>query len=282
MNLEQLKSLQEKPAPFTPGEPLFWDDPHISAQMLAIHLDPNTDLASRRPETIDRSVAWMIETLGLKKGDRLLDLGCGPGLYASRFAERGLEVTGIDYSRRSIEYAKHFAADHGLNIRYRYENYLDLSDSAEYDAACLIFGDYCPLAPEQREKLLSNVRRALKSGGRFVLDVSTPAIHRFDPKENHWSVEESGFWKPGMHMVLEQGFDYPDQNIHLDQYVVIEPGDKITVYRNWFQDFTRETITQELKAGGVEVQGVWSDLTGTPFAEDPEWIGIVAKSIVGR
>jgi hypothetical protein len=60
MNLQQLKQIQGKPEPFTPGEPLFWDDPHISEKMLAAHLDPSSDLASRRPETIERSVKWLV------------------------------------------------------------------------------------------------------------------------------------------------------------------------------------------------------------------------------
>ncbi|NIV35509.1 MAG: methyltransferase domain-containing protein, partial [Anaerolineae bacterium] len=113
LNLDLLQALQEKPAPFTPGEPLFWDDPHISKGMLATHLDPTIDLASRRPETIDRTVAWIVETLGLEPGDSVLDLGCGPGLYTQRFAQRGQRVSGVDYSRRSIEYAGQQAEEKG-------------------------------------------------------------------------------------------------------------------------------------------------------------------------
>ncbi len=177
LNLEQLKQWQAKPAPFTPGEPLFWDDPHISAQMLAAHLDPTTDWASRRPETIERSVTWLVDTLGLRPGAQILDLGCEPGLYATRLARWGLNVTGIDYSQRSIDYAVQYAREHGLAIRYRYDNYLDLADRHLYDAALLIYGDFCPLAPAQRRQLLGNVQRALKPGGYFVLDVSTRA-HR--------------------------------------------------------------------------------------------------------
>lgn len=75
LDLMLLMAVQEKPAPFTPGEPVFWNDPHISSQMLAVHLDPNVDLASRKADTIDASVAWMIETLGLHSGDAVLDLG---------------------------------------------------------------------------------------------------------------------------------------------------------------------------------------------------------------
>jgi len=277
LNLELLQQLQEKPAPFTPGERLFWDDPHISKQMLATHLDPNIDLASRRPETIEKSVDWIVRELDLGPGDKVLDLGCGPGLYASRFAERGLQVSGVDYSRRSIEYAKQQAAEQGLDIQYRYQNYLTLDDAEQYTAAFLIFGDFCPLSPEQRARLLQNLRRALLPGGYFVLDVSTREGRMLWKGEDRWYVAQSGFWKPGQHLVLEYGFDYPEQSIFLNQYIVIEADGYVSVYRNWFQDYHVESITEELEEGGFNVESVWSDLIGTPYQKDTEWIGVVAR-----
>ena len=278
VNMDLIRSLQEKPTPFTPGELLFWDDPHISTQMLKAHLNPENDLASRRPETIQRSVDWLIASLGLQVGDAVLDLGCGPGLYSAWLAEKGLRVTGVDYSRRSIDYAMEFAHQNNLDIEYRYLDYLTLDDENLYDAALLIYGDFCPLSPEQRKRLLANVRRALKPGGYFVLDVTTPIHRRKHGSRNGWYAVEAGFWKPGPHLVLEEGFDYPEQSIFLDQAIVIEETGKVSVYRNWFQDFTRETIIAEMEAEGFTVQSVWNDLTGTPFAEDTEWIGIVAKT----
>ena len=276
-NMELIRSLQEKPAPFTPGELLFWNDPHISTQMLKAHLNPDNDLASRRPETIQRSVDWLIESIGLRAGDSVLDLGCGPGLYAARLAEKGLRVTGVDYSRRSIDYATEFARQNNLDIHYRDQDYLTLEDENQYDAALLIYGDFCPLSPEQRKRLLANIRRALKPGGSFVLDVTTPIHRQKHGNRNGWYAVETGFWKPGPHLVLEEGFDYPEQSIFLDQAIVIEESRKVSVYRNWFQDFTRETITRELDAGNFTVRSVWSDLTGTPYSEDTEWIGIIAR-----
>ena len=120
--LSQLIRLQQQPAPFTPGEPLFWDDPH-------------TDTASRKPETIDRSVRWLTQILGLMPGASLLDLGCGPGLYASRVARAGFRVTGVDYSRRSSAYASDYAREQRLDIVYRYQKYLDLEDKDLYAAS---------------------------------------------------------------------------------------------------------------------------------------------------
>lgn len=273
--ISQLIELQQKPEPFTPGEPLFWNDPHISKQMLDVHLNPDVEAASRKPETIDSSVKWLIETLGLQTHASLLDLGCGPGLYASRLARAGFHITGVDYSRRSIEYATKYASENNLNIAYRYQNYLELSDEDQFDAALLIYGDFCPLNPKQRSTLLKNIHRALKPNGQFVLDISMREHRKKYGNKNNWYAVESGFWKPDPHLVLEQGFDYPEESIWLDQYTVIEADGKVSVYRNWFQDYTPETITAELEQGGFSVKSLWGDLTGEPNTPTGEWIGLV-------
>ena len=87
----------------------------------------------------------------------------------------------------------------------------------------------------------------------------------------------SGFWRPGQHLVLTQGFDYPELSLYLDQYIVIEADGRMAVYRNWFQDYTRETIAAELTQNGFVVQSVWGDLTGSPYSDETDWIGIVAQ-----
>jgi SAM-dependent methyltransferase len=243
--------------------------------MLQVHLDPNIEAASRRPETIDSSVKWLIERLGLKAGDSILDLGCGPGLYASRFARAGLQVTGVDYSQRSIAYASTYAKENNLAVDYRYQNYLALEDENQYDAAFLIYGDYCPLNPEQRKRLLNNIQRALKPNGKFALDVSTRECRKQHGNKNRWYATKTGFWKPGPHLVLEEGFDYPEQSIWLDQYTVIEADGKMSVYRNWFQDYTPETITDELTRSDFVIESLWGDLTGQAYNSTSEWIGLI-------
>lgn len=278
MKFDLLLISQEKPPLFAPGEPLFWNDPHISAQMLQAHLDSRNDLASRRPETVQKSVDWLISNLNLRTGSAVLDLGCGPGLYAARLAQQGLQVTGVDYSQRSIDYARQYAQQHGLAIQYRYQDYLTLEDENLYDAVLLIYGDFCPLSPEQRSKLLLNVQRALKPGGYFVLDVTTPLHRQKHGNRNGWYAVKTGFWKPGPHLVLEEGFDYPEESIFLDQAVVVEENGRISIYRNWFQDYTRDTIMAELKRGGFAVRSVWNDLLGTPFTPDTDWIGIITQT----
>lgn len=276
IDLSRIRQLQAKPQPFEPGEPQFWTDPHIASQMLACHLDPTMDAASRRPETIERITSWIAASVGLHPGDRILDLGCGPGLYAERLAQAGFQVTGVDFSQNSIDYASAQAREKNLPIQYRCQNYLELDDQPLYSAVLLIYGDFCPLSPGQRAKLMANVRAALKPGGCFILDVTTPRLRQAHGLKNGWYAAGQGFWKPGPHLVLEEGFAYPD-DLFLDQYIVIEEDGKISVYRNWFQDYTPETIRAELSDGGFEVESLWSDLAGTPYSPDSGWIGVVAR-----
>src|SRR5512134_2777754 len=103
--------------------------------MLASHLDPTVDGASRRPETIEHITNWIATSVGLRPGDCILDLGCGPGLYAARLAQAGFQVTGVDFSRNSIDYAIAQARERDLSIQYRCQNYLELDDQDMYSAA---------------------------------------------------------------------------------------------------------------------------------------------------
>ena len=277
LDLALLAELAQKPTLFAPGEPRFWHDPHIAQQMLHYHLNPDTELASRKPEAIDRIVAWLYEQLRLQAGGALLDLGCGPGLYVKRFAERGLRVTGVDLSENSLAYARqqdptstYLACDYRALDTYGWDE--------TFDAVVLIYGDLCVLNDADRDTVLGHIYRALKPGGRFAFDVSTPAQHPWPDGERLWYVEEGpGFWKPGPHLVLEEHFTYPEHDTAMEQYIVIETSCQITVYRNWFHDYTPETITTVMEAAGFRVLGTYADLWGTPCASGDKWAGVVVE-----
>ena len=92
-------------APWCEGDNIPWDDPAFSRRMLREHLSQDHDLASRRLERIDSHVAWIhAEVLG-STPSRVLDLGCGPGLYAHRLARRGHACSGIDFGPSCVTFA---------------------------------------------------------------------------------------------------------------------------------------------------------------------------------
>lgn len=277
LSLQALQEVLQKPPLFTPGEAPFWNDPYISRQMLLCHLDPATDLASRRPETIKAIVDWLIARLRLEPGAPVLDLGCGPGLYTAQLADRALAVTGIDYSLNSLTYARAAAQKRGLTIDYRYQDYLTWSAQEAFQAILLIYYDFGVPADEQRDTLLDHIYQALKPGGFFAFDVLTPLHERKELRGTRWSLENGGFWRPGPHLVLEAGFAYRAGQVSLRQYAIVDESGKTTVYRIWEQYYTPDQITQLLESHGFVVADIYADLAGTVYTPDTLSLGIVAQ-----
>ncbi len=278
IDFEALARYAQKPALDEPGETLFWNDPYISQQMLKAHLDPNTDAASRKPETIDRIVAFMVDQLDLQKGSFFLDLGCGPGLYTTRLARLGLNVTGIDFSPNSLEYARQQARQENQSIEYIQQDYLTLDYDGVFDAACLIYFDLGVFSKPNREKLLPRIARALKPGGHFVFDVVTSSSRAHIPEgKTGWEVYPSaGFWRPNAHLVLTQAFHYPEDGAYLDRYLVLDLAGNLTVYNVWEHHFAVEQLRSEFTKAGFSELAFWSDLTGAPYEERAGSLGVIA------
>ncbi len=277
LNIQMLKELLKKPALYTTGEKKFWDDPHISKQMLKYHLNPDQHLASRKPETIERTVNWLFSHLGLIPGMEVADLGCGPGLYCTRFYQKGLRVTGIDFSLNSINYAQDYARKHGFNIKYIYQNYLELDYQEKFDIIILIYYDFGVLSLADQKHLLKKIYQALKPGGCFAFDVTTPSMRKGVGGENkNWELQEEGFWQPTPYLMLYEQLHYAEENVYLDQYLIVDQGGQIKIFRIWESNYTPSSIRQLLNEAGFVTQEVWGDLQGSPFNKDSVSIGVVA------
>jgi SAM-dependent methyltransferase len=278
LDLERLRRLAARPRLFAPHEAPFWDDPHLSEGMLAAHLDPEWDSASRPHRVIDREVEWIVGQLGLRPGTRVLDLGCGPGLYCERLHARGLRVTGADLSPRSIGYARRSAAEKGLAIEYVLADYTRLGDellTSDFDAAVIINLDFAVLPDPARDAFLEGVRRALKAGGTFAFDVPTKALHREGAER--WVVAESGFYSDAPYLELTREFEYPEASADCQQTLILTPSGEIRVYRIWSRSYSVESITATLGTHGLAVESVWSDLTGQPYTTESATLGVVAR-----
>jgi len=249
-----------------------WTRPHLARQMLAYHLNQDTDLASRRFNAIDRVVDWIDAKLDLS-GKNLCDLGCGPGLYTQRFASRGADVTGVDFSAHSLDYAK--AQDVQTN-QYIEADYLSDDLPTGFDVITLIYTDFCALSPAQRKKLLGRMRKMLNSGGHIIFDVA--GMGSLTGKEEATIIQDKlmgGFWAAGDYVGIQRTFVYPEQHLTLDRYIIVEPSETWQIF-NWLQHFSPESLEIELSYAGFAVEEMVGDLTGEPLTADGDFIGIVA------
>ena len=169
---DKLEEMNSRPTPFqfyTADE--LWTDEHTSMKMLEYHLNESVDLSSRNKDFIARSVKWIVSHFGIDVNTSIADFGCGPGLYTTSFAENDADVTGIDFSRRSIQYARKIGDQKGLDITYYQQNYLEFETEKRFDLITMIFCDFCALSPLQRKTLLAKFYTFLKPSGSLLLDV---------------------------------------------------------------------------------------------------------------
>lgn len=273
-----LESINKKPNPFsiyTARE--LWTDEHTSEQMLAFHLDGEVDVSSRRTSFIDSSVRWMIEHFALSESSRVIDFGCGPGLYTSRFARLGAEVVGIDFSSRSIEYARACANRENYEVTYIEADYLEFQPKGTFDLLTMIMCDFCALSPVQRGTMLSKFEQLLSNNGCIVLDVHT--LKAFDGKQEGLTVEKNqlnGFWSARPYFGFVASFKYENEMVSLDKYTIVEEHRQREIY-NWLQYFTPESLEREAHAAGLRVDELYGDVAGGPYASDAAEFAVVLK-----
>jgi SAM-dependent methyltransferase len=273
-----LKEINSRPSPFqfyTADE--LWTDEHTSKKMLTYHLNESLDLSSRNRDFIERSVTWIVSHFKIDSNTTIADFGCGPGLYTTLFAQTNAVVTGIDFSERSIRYAKTEAVQKGLDITYLQQNYLNFETEDRYDLITMIFCDFCALSPSQRKTLLGKFYKFLKPGGSVLIDVHSlntfndsveTATYEFNQLDRFWSAEDYyGFLNK---------FKYEEEKVTLDKYTIIEKSRTRVVY-NWLQYFNQDSIREEFEEIGFRIEELYSDVAGTSFSPESADIAVIAK-----
>ncbi len=249
MNLSDIISTIEKPKIYEKGTAFMWTDEHISKQLLNVHLNPDVDLGSRKKSSIEKTANWILDTQKEKGKLNILDLGCGPGLYTEIFAKSGHNVTGIDISKNSIEYAKKCAIDKELDIAYLNTSYLETDlESDKYDLIVLIFTDLGVLIPTERESLLEMIFRVLKKGGTFIFDVLKDREIETKTSPKTWEASNNGFWKESPYLALSESFLYQKEKVILFQHNIVDAQENIETYRFWTHFFSQTDVKKMLDA----------------------------------
>ncbi|MCD8030928.1 MAG: class I SAM-dependent methyltransferase [Bacteroides sp.] len=240
--------------------------------MLKEHLNPDSDGASRKRESIRRITDFILRHS--KPGSALLDLGCGPGLYTSVFRDKGYHVTGIDFNRASVEYAR---AQH-TDICYIEGDYIRNYPEGKYDVVIMIYCDLGTHSDNDRDVLLSNVYRSLREEGVFIFDVFTDGLVKDTHEGKSWEYEpEGGFWNKDKYLLLSQTFHYPDQNAFSYQYnLFTEQGTKHFIL--WDRYYSREEITSVLRQVGFRKVTIHTNmLESNSFTSDHEMFVVATR-----
>lgn len=204
----------------------------------------------------EQEVTFLVDALGLAPGQRVLDVGCGPGRHALALAHRGIEVVGVDLSEDFIALARDAATAEGLPARFEVGDVRDLGHEGEFDAVlCLCQGGFGLLGGRDEPRVFGRIAAAVRPGGRLALTAFSAAFAlRF----------------------LEDGesFDPATGVLHERSTVRNEDGVE-QVFDLWTTCFTPRELALMADGAGLEVVGVHGVAPGRyrtapPTLDEPE------------
>ena len=279
MNLGDILSRKIPPEPWDEGDNIPWNEPGFSRRMLHEHLTQSHDLASRRSEKIDAHVDWIHREALRGSPAKILDLGCGPGLYSSKLARLGHRCVGIDYSPASIEYAREQAVKEDLPCEYIHADIRSADYGSGYGLVMLIFGEFNVFKPSDAALILSKAYGALGEGGVLLLEAHTSeAMREFGLRPATWYSAESGLFSESPHLCFQENFwDAESETITRRYFIVDAATGEVSRYAQSMKAYTDEQYRAVLeKAGFVDVR-FHPSLIGTEDVSQPDLLVMTAR-----
>lgn len=278
LTFEQIQNAGERPAYYEKATAkLLWTDPYIAKNLLKMHLDSSNDRASFPQQKIEEITEWLHREYLSEENSSYLDLGCGPGLYTSRIAKKGVPTTGVDFSQNSLTYARTQAALNNQSITYIEGNYVEMELEGSYDLITLIWCDICVLSAEDLQKLFQNVKRVLKPGGVFIFDFHTDKEWEMCTESSWWECfKEDSFFAKGEHIVFGKSFKYDTPKAHCEKLSIYkQERDPLELYL-WINYYSVEYMTTQLEKAGLSVVTSLRD-DQSPLTNERGAVSIVAE-----
>ncbi len=240
------------PTPWECGEKIPWNDSNFSRRMLECHLAQDHDWASRRYSIIDRHVRWIADHL--PDNACVIDLGCGPGFYTHRLAERGCDCIGVDFSPASIEYARKVADENGLEIEYVQDDIRQFISNRRADCILLTFGEFNVFKESDAVAILDKISKHLKPDGIFVLEGHTfDAVQEGGHVPATWQTLKHGLFSDLSHLYLQEHFwDEPTATATTRYFIVDAQTSHVSEYASSMKAYSDSDYLNMLQKAGFQ------------------------------
>jgi SAM-dependent methyltransferase len=170
------------------------------------------------PQATQHEAEFVIDAMGLSPGAQVLDVGCGYGRHAMELAARGFHVVGLDLSTPLLVRGGEEAHRRGLQINFVRGDMRELDFEAQFDGAYCLFSTFGYFDDETNKKTVANIARALKPGGRLMIEILNRDYVIADLPTRVW-------WEGEGCVVLEEvELNYFSSRIAVNRSVVFDDG----------------------------------------------------------
>ena len=236
-----------------------WTDEHISKSLLEAHLDESSDAASRKHIRRMDIVNWINNKI--KPHSNIIDLGCGPGLYSYELGKLEHNVMGIDFNKKSIDYA---LKNKFINekVEYQYSNYLKDDIQGRYDVGMMVFCDFGALIPDDQKIILQKISNLLTDDGIFIFDVFGKNEIKNKKDNRNWFISSGNdFWSKDPYILLEEIKIFEKYYTLGTRYYLLNQIDgKIKEYIMWDQYYDENSLKELMSGNWFEIIEINKDI----------------------
>ncbi|MDE2822253.1 MAG: class I SAM-dependent methyltransferase [Chloroflexota bacterium] len=225
-------------------------------------------------DATERETEFAVRALGLREGDRVLDLACGHGRHTVALARRGMVVTGQDLNEDYLRTAEEDAARSGVEIDTIHSDMRDIPFTDEFDAVINMFTAFGYFDSEDEDlRVLQAVANALRSGGKLLLDTINREWVLSNYVQNDWHTDDDG------NTFLEhREFDLVTSRSRVTFSIVTADGTRRDSPGHDVRLYTLTELTRLLNAAGLRLSATYGDCDGAPYAiNTPRMIVVATK-----
>ena len=224
-------------------------------------------------ERAAREVAFVEQALGLQAGESVLDLCCGQGRHALLLARRRLRVTGQDLSPEYLDLARQAAQAAGLQIETVHSDMRVIPFEGRFDAVINMFSAFGYLESEGEDaKVLAAVARALRPGGRLLMDLLNREWVMANYVPNDWHKAEDGT------LYLEhREVDLVESRNHVSFTAIAPDGSRREIVGHHFRLYTLTELVRMLRTAGLSFDTAYGGFDGEPYGITTRRLILVAR-----